>query len=539
MRKILFTLFFSIFTYFLFAQVWNKVGTGVNGVASALGIFQDELYFGGSYSTSPFISIAKWDGSLWTPVDSASGFPYCFLEYNNELYVGGNFSSIQGAGSYGIAKWNGTQWMALSSGINIGATYIKDIAAFNGEIYVSGRFWNIGGVSTRGIAKWNGTNWLPVGGGLQGCGNYPRAQALANFKNDLFVGGEVCIAGTLPVNCIAKWNNITWDSLGSGVNSDVNAMVVDTINNFLFLSGLFIETGGKEALSVAKWNGFEMDSVGKPFGHGKTCMEMYHGQLYVGGYDGTGGLTDTILIRWDGKQWYNVIGPLGGIETLQTYKDKLYVGGGYFKVGIDSVIGIAAYSAPWDTNCKFLQPIIVSMNSLVAPNGVANTFYYTDSVKVQFYNNIQSASSWQWNFGDGETGTDQTPIHYYNSNGTYNVSVVVSYPWGPNGNCIDTAQKTITVTHVTDIEKLTNEKQNFKLYPNPTDGSFTIELLGKISENTEIKVYKLIEGIEVAHFFIKNEKQILFSTEGWSSGIYFVELYSGNKLLNTDKLVIK
>ncbi|MHB8842633.1 MAG: PKD domain-containing protein [Candidatus Aquicultor sp.] len=537
MKKILFTFNFSLFTFFLFAQVWNQVGIGVAGGCSALGIFQDELYFGGGYSSSPFICIAKWDGSLWTPVDSASGYPYCFLEYNNELYVGGNFSSIQGAGSKGIAKWNGTQWVALGSGI-IGS-YIKDLAVFNGEVYVSGRFWNIGGVNTKGIAKWNGTNWSSVGGGLQGCGNYPRAQALVNFKNDLFVGGEVCMAGTLPVNCIARWNNSTWDSLGIGVNSDVNAIVVDTINNFLYLSGIFSNIGVKDAFTVAKWNGFELDSVGTPYGTGKTCIEMYHGQLYVGGYGGLGGPNDTVLIRWDGNQWYQVTGPLWGLEALKVYKEKLYVGGGYFMVGNDSVIGIAAYSAPWDTNCKFLQPIIASMNSLTTPNGVSNTFYYSDSVNIQFYNNIQSAATWQWNFGDGDTGTGQTPNHYYNVAGTYNVSVIVNYPWGPYGTCIDTAQKTITVVHGTRLEEYSKERLNFKLYPNPTNGDITIELTIPNATSSEIRAYSNSGSLQDKYPLQKGFNKIEISANLWSNGLSLVSLVVEGKQVFAEKVVKK
>ncbi|OFX31100.1 MAG: hypothetical protein A2X08_18125 [Bacteroidetes bacterium GWA2_32_17] len=534
MKKILITFYLSLFTFFLFAQVWNKVGTGVAGGCVALGIYQDELYFGGGYYT--FTGIGKWDGSVWTGLDTTSGPVYCFLEFNNDLYVGGGFTNIQGVG-YGIAKWNGTQWVSLGSGTNGATTYIKDLAVFNGQVYASGRFWNISGLNTRGIAKWNGTNWSAVGGGLQGCGNYPCAQAMANFKNNLFVGGEVCIAGTLPVNCIARWNGTTWDSLGSGVNSNVNAMVIDTINNFLYLSGLFIQTGGKDAWSVAKWDGFEMDSVGKPFGHGKTCMEMYHGQLYVGGYAGQGGINDTILIRWDGKQWHNVIGTLSSLEALQVYKEKLYIGGGYFMVGNDSVIGIAAYSAPWDTNCNFLQSIIKTMHSLTVPNGVADTFYYSDSVKVQFYNNIQSAAMWQWDFGDGDTGAGQTPYHYYNTAGTYNISVIVNYPWGPYGACIDTAYKTITILYGTGLEEYTKEKLNFKLYPNPTTGNITVECTIPGKDKSELRAFSSYGSLQEAYPLQPGYNKIEIPAGKWDSGVSIIGLYVNGKQMLAEKVV--
>ena len=55
-------------------------------------------------------------------------------------------------------------------------------------------------------------------------------------------------------------------------------------------------------------------------------------------------------------------------------------------------------------------------------------------------------SSWNWNFGDNQTSTDQNPVHVYGAPGSYNVSLVVA-----NGNTVGDQtqslpkQKTITI----------------------------------------------------------------------------------------------
>lgn len=46
---------------------------------------------------------------------------------------------------------------------------------------------------------------------------------------------------------------------------------------------------------------------------------------------------------------------------------------------------------------------------------------------VRFQNESDGdASSWLWNFGDGETSTDQNPVHTYQKNGKYSVSLTAS-----------------------------------------------------------------------------------------------------------------
>lgn len=41
-------------------------------------------------------------------------------------------------------------------------------------------------------------------------------------------------------------------------------------------------------------------------------------------------------------------------------------------------------------------------------------------------------NSWDWNFGDGTTSTDQHPVHLYTSSGTYTVTLTAHNSFGPN-----------------------------------------------------------------------------------------------------------
>jgi PKD repeat protein len=55
----------------------------------------------------------------------------------------------------------------------------------------------------------------------------------------------------------------------------------------------------------------------------------------------------------------------------------------------------------------------------------------TQTTYVRFYNQSSGdISSWLWDFGDGETSTEQKPTHIYTVPGTYTVSLTVSGPGG-------------------------------------------------------------------------------------------------------------
>lgn len=60
-----------------------------------------------------------------------------------------------------------------------------------------------------------------------------------------------------------------------------------------------------------------------------------------------------------------------------------------------------------------------------------------------FFTDISNgALSWHWDFGDGTTDTQQNPVHVYNSNGTFTVTLVATFP----GGCLDTIVYTDLIT---------------------------------------------------------------------------------------------
>jgi PKD repeat protein len=102
-----------------------------------------------------------------------------------------------------------------------------------------------------------------------------------------------------------------------------------------------------------------------------------------------------------------------------------------------------------DTNSKTIpinvinipeQPVLPVANfNADVTNGVA-------PLAVQFTDLSTNATSWTWNFGDGQTSSAQNPINTYYSAGTYTVSLTAS---NANGSNISRKSNLITVDKIT------------------------------------------------------------------------------------------
>jgi len=154
------------------------------------------------------------------------------------LIVGGKFTQAGDTLANNIAAWNGTSWQPLGTGVSdIGAyaaVYALDV--YNGELIALGNFSSAGGVAASQIARWNGTAWQPLGTGLD-YGGY--TYGLTVYNGELIAGGPFSNAGGVPASHIARWNGTAWQALGAGTVSYVHALCV--YNGELLLRAVNVE----------------------------------------------------------------------------------------------------------------------------------------------------------------------------------------------------------------------------------------------------------------------------------------------------------
>jgi trimeric autotransporter adhesin len=291
--------------------------------------------------------IAYWDGNSWQPLgngttNGVSGGVYALAVLpNGDLVVGGNFASAGGVAASDIARFDGTGWHALGSGMgNAFNTVINTLAVLtNGDVVAGGYFQTAGGVNATNIARWNGSTWSALGDPSTPGPSQIYASAVA-ANGDLFVIGSFTMIGGVTANGAARWNGVSWNALGTGggggsciailPNQDVmvgaavwNGSTWKDVNTGLYnaqainavavlpdgtpiLGGQFSLTGSPATpANVAYWNGTNWAPFGVGVNNTVMTLTVLGPNSFVAGgiLLSAGGHSAAGIARWDGANW--------------------------------------------------------------------------------------------------------------------------------------------------------------------------------------------------------------------------------------------
>ncbi|MCR9288179.1 MAG: S8 family serine peptidase [Bacteroidetes bacterium] len=150
---------------------------------------------------------------------------------------------------------------------------------------------------------------------------------------------------------------------------------------------------------------------------------------------------------------------------------------------------------------------------------------------VNFTNTSVGGSEFLWNFGDGNSSTEENPSYAYSEVGQFTVTLFVE------NDCGDA-----NTTQFFDIMVGTNEfNLNFSadILPNPTSGLFQVDLVSSESEDLTIELLDLRgiliqkETVKVGNF--RSTKT--FDATNLSSGVYFVKIIGAEGYM-TKRIVV-
>lgn len=187
---------------------WSALGAGLEGEVSAIAVAPNgDVYAGGEFLTSGSDTvrrIARWDGQRWNPMLGGVDATVRAIAINGDnVYVAGDFDTVDGRPMNHVARWDTrtNDWHPLGRGIEGHfAPQITALAVVGRHLFVAGYFTLAGGDSVHNIARWDGSEWNTLGSGLNN-----NAYTLAVEDNRLYVGGAFTEAGAKPAIYIGLW----------------------------------------------------------------------------------------------------------------------------------------------------------------------------------------------------------------------------------------------------------------------------------------------------------------------------------------------
>jgi hypothetical protein len=318
----------------------------------------------------------------WQPLGSGCGTNdqtdgvFAMTTYNGSLYAAGTFEQAGGGQAGNIARWDGSAWSPLGAGVADGGafTYVAALCEYDGELYAGGAFQQAGGSAASNIARWDGTTWFPLGSGISRSG---KVQAMASYKGYLYVAGEFDTAGGLPCGSIARWDGSSWSQVPNLLYLELNpapqyingiscydglysllpstsglyiggsypfaAEAADTtIPAFypIFNLGLYVDTAFLPIADSGTFAGIA--GYAPPINTKVTSLANFGGRLYASGeFDSAGVSAATDMAAYDGVRWNPISGFASGssiYSPLMPYNGRLLM-----PTLIGSGAGVAAY----------------------------------------------------------------------------------------------------------------------------------------------------------------------------------------------------
>ncbi|MFO8067042.1 MAG: PKD domain-containing protein [Bacteroidales bacterium] len=316
--------------------------------------------------------------------------PVNILQVNSgNVFIGGSFVSIEGqnrdrVGEVDLTTGQPTAW-------NPGADmYVNSLFHDNNTVFIGGVFTQVGGQDRQSIAAIDAASgavkaWNP--------GTSSRVFYLKVLNDDLFVGGDFSSIGGVARRGLAVVDKNTavvssWDPKIGG--SVVSVYAVDFYDDRILVGGLFSSVDSEKRQNLAVYS-------------------LFYSIQYLAGENGT----------------------LSG-ETVQ------YVKPGQNGSEITAIPDVGYHFVRWSDDVTNNPRTDLNVNTDIEVTAIFERtppvadfeadITYTEVPGVISFTDqsLNIPESWEWDFGDGNTSTEQNPTHEYTVQGIYTVSLTVT-----------------------------------------------------------------------------------------------------------------
>jgi PKD repeat protein len=178
--------------------------------------------------------------------------------------------------------------------------------------------------------------------------------------------------------------------------------------------------------------------------------------------------------------------------------------------------------------CEDFDDITVSVNPL--PFARFSHKIFKDS--VVFNNTSMLATSYAWDFGDGQSSADLNPFNIYDTTGTYTITLTATNDCGDVDSTI-----TISVTVPVEINNISDLAlwKNVNLYPNPTVSTLNYRIENQLYGEMNITVIDINGKVlqTVAQTKGGNKISGTLDLTSYTDGIYLIEFKLHNSVIRS------
>jgi len=338
-------------------EPWDDQMLGPEGGSIGdLVTWNGKLLFGGEPQMAAdhdhFVScrgFCVWDGTHWSGMGSKfyTTNPKYFGTYHGDLVAVGASVNLGYAG-----RWNGSEWIPIGA---IPSKYGNAVQEYHNDLYVT--YWT-DDLNPRGIARWDGITWQSVGTGLsyEGSPYLASGVSMCLLGDSLVVGGQFDHAGPVPANNIALWDGAAWHAIGDGLAGDpyVVGNEIDAVaiwNGQLVAGGFFSNSGTQPLQGAAIWNGATWQQLGSNIVEA-VSFRVADGVLFASGRFRLPDDTEVYSVaRWTGTDWHILGSGSSYFSSIGVYDGYLYASGsglvnGHVSHGLSRIPLYATLDAP-------------------------------------------------------------------------------------------------------------------------------------------------------------------------------------------------
>ena len=255
---------------------------------------------------------------------------------------------------------------------------------------------------------------------------------------------------------------------------------------------------------------------------GSSCQPQPNGNLMYcansGGNLGEIDLSENLV--WQYKIPLNSAGPVaqGGNSGSSSFNAERYSSEYPGLADKDLTPGAHIELNPIIGACMLFPDVVV----IDPPSAAFTTLLDEATVTFTDSSSGENITEWLWDFGDGNTSTEQNPTYTYAATGTYSVCLTVTNAGGSNTICEDVSVIINSVETITDL--------GIHCYPNPATNKLYIE--------SPIDTYTL-ELLDISgQRILSLDSKSFLDVSGLAKGLYLLNIIT-EKGTQSERIIIR